>query len=153
MEPDHHKLPVRCRPIHHFRTCRLILRHIYLVVFLLSIGISTTSGGLVNSPSDQNVTVGERVTFFCKTNLDLPVYWYLNHTHEIFYGGRVSMSYKDVYEVDSTNKGEYNLIIASANESNNGEYTCGDDEGQGEKKSARLHVTGMCITLMQLIVS
>lgn len=103
----------------------------------------------MSRPYDQNVTVGQRVTMTCATDLDLPVYWYFKG-HEIFYGGRVAMSFQAMFSVSTEGKGEYNLIISSANVSYTGEYICGDDEGQGEKKAAHLYVTGMLLQLLTM---
>ena len=109
---------------------------------MLSVVLGTTGGALVSGPTNKNVTVGQHVILPCSTDLDLPVFWYFNG-HEIFYGGRVAMSFQTMFDVSNNIKGEYNLVISSADFSYNGEYICGDDEGQGERKSAHLYVTGM----------
>lgn len=116
---------------------------------MLSIAIRTAGGALLEYPTDQNVTVGEEVMLPCKTNLSFVVYWYFNG-QEVFYGAKVSASYKAMFKIVSEQTGEYNLVISSADESHNGKYMCGDDEGTGERKSAHLYVTG---TFVQLITS
>lgn len=95
---------------------------------------------------DTTVTKGNRATLQCQTDQLLTVFWYFNGK-EIFYGGKISLEYSRKFEIEiisTVNGTYYNLVIPSADTWYNGLYTCGDDEGQGEKQSASVTVSGWC---------
>lgn len=122
------------------------------VAIILSFTIEECCGKLVEIPTNATVSEGNKAVLRCQTDQPLTVFWYFKEK-EVFYGGKISLEYSLKFGIDIisiSNGTYYNLIIPSADVWYNGRYTCGDDEGQGEKQSAWVTVTGGSHVLSQI---
>lgn len=90
-----------------------------------------------------SINEGENLELNCSTSLLYPVNWLLE-LNEIYFGGEISKSFKDMFLLTGNQSlGEYNLYISSADGRYAGNYTCIDDEGLGEVlRSFQLNIIG-----------
>jgi len=130
----------------------LLLQHVleYAVIHIMSVYALKSISVVVLLPSEffihpnQTVVVGESATISCNSSDSLPVNWWFRTSQdvvdaELCVSGRLVNGNHKWYTVNDT---DYSLTIKSVTMDNGGMYTCGENEGYGDRHITWLTVLG-----------